>query len=205
MKLLAATGNKHKLEEFRRILSPLGINVISLNDIGLDANVEETGKTFLENAEIKAMALYKLTGIPTFADDSGLCIDALGGRPGVYSARYGGESLPHGEKIGLILKEMESIPDERRGARFTAAIFCVLGDDSAIACEGNCEGRIGYEPRGGGGFGYDPIFMVGERSFAELSGKEKDEISHRGRALREFCEKLGGSRQGLILNTNKNL
>ena len=191
MKLVAATSNKHKLGEFRRILQPLGIEVISAQEaVGYSLEVEETGSTFMENSAQKAEAIYKATGLPTFADDSGLCIDALGGAPGIYSARYGGENTPHSEKIKLILKELDDVADEKRTARFVAAIYCVLNDEHAISCEGSVEGKIGYEPKGKDGFGYDPIFMVGERSFAEHSDAEKDAISHRGIALREFCAKL---------------
>ena len=191
MKLVAATSNKHKLGEFRRILQPLGIEVISaLEAVGHSLEIEETGSTFMENSAQKAEAIYKATGLPTFADDSGLCIDAMGGAPGIYSARYGGENTPHSEKIKLILKELDGVADEKRTARFVAAIYCVLNDEHAISCEGSVEGKIGYEPKGKDGFGYDPIFMVGERSFAEHSDAEKDAISHRGIALREFCAKL---------------
>ena len=191
MKLVAATSNKHKLGEFRRILQPLGIAVISaLEAVGHSLEIEETGSTFMENSAQKAEAIYKATGLPTFADDSGLCIDALGGAPGIYSARYGGENTPHSEKIKLVLKELNDVADEKRTARFVAAIYCVLNDEHAISCEGSVEGKIGYEPKGKDGFGYDPIFMVGERSFAEHSDAEKDAISHRGIALRKFCAKL---------------
>ncbi|MDR2932620.1 MAG: RdgB/HAM1 family non-canonical purine NTP pyrophosphatase [Oscillospiraceae bacterium] len=190
MKLLAATGNKLKLAEFRRILTPLGVEVLSLADVGQKLDVEETGATFMENAEIKARALRVKTGLPTVADDSGLCIDALNGRPGVYSARYGGADTPHSRKIEMILDEMRDIPDEKRTARFVAAICCVWDDDTVISCEGAVEGRIGHGPTGANGFGYDPVFMVGNRSFAQFADREKDAVSHRGRALRTFYEKL---------------
>jgi XTP/dITP diphosphohydrolase len=186
MRLLIATGNPHKLEEFRRILAPLGIEAVSPAEL---LSVDETGETFEENAELKARAFYKATGIPSVADDSGLCVDALGGGPGVHSARYMGD-VPHTEKIKGILRAMIGVPDEQRTARFVAAICCVIDDDTVLTCREECEGRIGYAPKGDGGFGYDPIFMVGERSFAELSDGEKDEISHRGRALRSFAEML---------------
>jgi XTP/dITP diphosphohydrolase len=189
MKLLIATGNPHKLEEFRRILAPLGIEAISAAEVGDIPDVEETGDTFEANAELKARAFYAATGLPSVADDSGLCIDALGGRPGVLSARYMGD-VSHAEKIKGILREMISVPDEKRTARFVAAICCVLDDDTVLTCRGECEGRIGYAPKGHDGFGYDPIFMAGDKSFAELSDKEKDSLSHRGKALRLFAEML---------------
>lgn len=192
MELIAATSNPGKLREFRRILGPLGVRVLSAADAGASPDVEETGETFAENAAIKARAIYERTGLPSLADDSGLCVDALGGRPGVRSARYGGGDTPHSEKMKLLLEELRGVPDEKRTARFACAVCCVLDDNTAIAAEGFCEGKIGYAPVGGGGFGYDPVFMVGERSFAELPAEEKDAVSHRGVALRSFAEKLQG-------------
>jgi XTP/dITP diphosphohydrolase len=191
MKLLIATGNSHKLEEFRRILAPLGIEAVSPADVNASVDVDETGETFEANAELKARAFYKATGLPSVADDSGLCVDAMDGRPGVLSARYMGD-VSHEEKIKGILREMIGIPDEERAAQFVAAICCVIDDDTTLAVRGECEGRIGYAPRGHDGFGYDPIFYVGERSFAELSDGEKDAQSHRGKALRAFAEMLKG-------------
>ena len=138
----------------------------------------------------KAQAVHRLTGKAAVADDSGLCVDALGGAPGVYSARYGGEDLPHSEKIKLLLKELIQVPDEKRTARFVAHICYIGADGTRIDAEECCEGVIGHAPRGEGGFGYDPIFMVGDKSFAELSGAEKDAVSHRGKALRAFAQKL---------------
>lgn len=125
------------------------------------------------------------------ADDSGLAVDALGGRPGVHSARYaGGHDVPYGVKINALLKELENVPEEKRTARFISAVCCVFPDGRVLEVEQSCEGRIGYEPRGRGGFGFDPIFYVGDKSFAELSGEEKDAVSHRGKALRLFGEKI---------------
>lgn len=190
MKLLVATGNRHKLQEFSRILSPLGIKTVSPADVGVELDVEETGTTFSENARIKAEALYKLTGLATVADDSGLCVDALDGRPGVYSARYMGDA-PHSEKIKGLLGELENVPDDKRTARFMCAICGVLGDSDIIEASGSCEGKIAYEPSGEGGFGYDPIFLCGDKSFAALSDAEKDAVSHRGKALEEFAAKVG--------------
>lgn len=190
MKLLAATGNPHKLEEFRRILEPLSIEIVTPTQAGANMDIEETGTTFLENAYIKAQSLFRQTGIPTLADDSGLCVDALDGRPGVYSSRYGGENTPHSEKIRLLLGEMKSVPQPERTARFVAAVCCVFGPQQALECEGICEGSIGFSPVGSDGFGYDPIFMVDTRSYAQLSPEEKDAISHRGVALRKMAALL---------------
>ena len=190
MKLLVATGNAHKLEEFARILGPIGIEVVSPAELGVSQEAEETGETFAENARIKAMELFRKSGVATVADDSGLCVDALGGRPGVYSARYLGESASQPQRNAALLSELESVKANNRTARFVCAICCVLDEDKLVECEGTCEGTIGYEPRGEGGFGYDPIFMMGEQSFAELSPGQKDAHSHRGRALRLLAELL---------------
>ena len=190
MKLLVATGNAHKLEEFARILGPIGIEVVSPAELGVSQEAEETGETFAENARIKAMELFRKSGVATVADDSGLCVDALGGRPGVYSARYLGESASQPQRNAALLSELESVKENNRTARFACAICCVLDGDELVECEGTCEGTIGYEPRGEGGFGYDPIFMMGEQSFAELSPGQKDAHSHRGRALHMLAELL---------------
>ena len=190
MKVIVATGNAGKMREFRRILEPLGFQVTSMKEEGIDVPIVEDGTTFAENARIKAMTVHQHTGEAVIADDSGICVDALGGRPGVYSARYGGEDLPHPEKIKLLLKELIQVPDEKRTARFVAHICYIGADGTRIDAEECCEGVIGHAPRGEGGFGYDPIFMVGDKSFAELSGAEKDAVSHRGKALRAFAQKL---------------
>lgn len=189
LKLLAATGNKNKLFEFERILSPLGIEVLPPDAAGVDAEVEETGETFAENARIKAAALHAMTGLPVIADDSGLCVDALGGRPGVHSKRYM-DSAPPKVQIAGLLKEMENIPGHERTARFVAAICCILDDNTAIEVEESCEGEIAYEPSGDGGFGYDPVFLMDGKSFGDASDEEKDRKSHRGKALRTLVEKL---------------
>lgn len=189
MKLIVATNNAHKLVEFGRILAPLGIEVHSQKEYCPDLDVEETGTTFAANARLKAEAVYKATGLMAVADDSGLCVDALDGAPGVYSARYAGENATDAQKIGKLLDEMKDVPEEKRTARFVSAICCI-GPDLLLECEGVCEGTIGYECRGEGGFGYDPIFYVDGRSYSEMSGEEKDAISHRGRALRLFYEEM---------------
>ena len=192
MKFIIATHNQKKLAELRRILSPLGIEALTADEAGIDfEDVEETGTTFEENAQIKALALYDGSGYGTIADDSGLCVDALDGAPGIYSARYSGEHGNDAENIVLLLKNMENVPDEQRTARFVCAICCVMPDGTQFTVRGECEGKIGYECLGDGGFGYDPIFMLPEgRSMAELSKDEKDAISHRGNALKKLVERL---------------
>lgn len=191
-----ATGNAGKLREFKRMLEPLGISVLAQSELCPGLSVEETGETFEENAFLKADAVHRLTGRAAIADDSGLCIDALGGAPGVYSARYAGEATPFPEKMRLLLKELESVPDEKRTARFTAHICYINETGERIDVEENCEGTIGHAPSGDGGFGFDPIFMVGDRSFSEISDDEKDQISHRGKALRTLREKLKAAKSG---------
>lgn len=191
MKILIATHNKHKLTEMARILSPMGYEVVTDTDLGIElTDVEETGSTFMENARIKAESGCRESGLICIADDSGLCVDALGGEPGVYSARYSGV---HGDDEGNIVKllqKLEGVPGENRTAYFACAICVSFPDGREITAEGKCEGRIGYEKRGGNGFGYDPVFMVGERSLAEMTADEKDAISHRGNALKVLEEKL---------------
>jgi XTP/dITP diphosphohydrolase len=188
---LVASHNLKKREELQRILSPMGISVFLDFEAGVILNeVEETGQTFEENAMLKARSGCADSMMPCIADDSGLCIDALGGRPGVYSARYMGEDTPYPEKIAGLLKELEGVPDELRTARFVCSIACVFPDGRRITAEGTVEGRIGYEMRGENGFGYDPIFYVNDRAFAEFSPAEKDAVSHRGNAIRKFAEEL---------------
>ena len=189
MKLIVATNNAHKLLEFGRILAPLGVEVHSQKEYCPDLDVEETGTTFAENARLKAEAVFKATGLTAVADDSGLCVDALNGAPGVYSARYAGENATDAQRIEKLLQEMANVPDEERSGRFISAICCI-GPELLIECEGVCEGVIGRECKGEGGFGYDPVFYVDGRSYSEMSGEEKDAVSHRGRALRLFYEEM---------------
>lgn len=190
MKLVLATNNEGKVREFARILEPLGIEVMTQKQAGVHVSPEENGTTFAENARIKAMAVYEATGLPTVADDSGLCIDAMNGEPGVYSARYYGEDTPYEEKNRRIIESLKGVEEEKRTARFVAHITCVLSKDEILDCEGVCEGTIGHKPAGDGGFGYDPIFYVGDKSFAELDGEAKDKVSHRGKALEKLYQKL---------------
>lgn len=189
MELIIATNNAHKLEEFGRILTPLGVVVHSQKEYCPDLDVEETGTTFAENARLKAEAVYKATGLTAVADDSGLCVDALNGAPGVYSARYAGENATDAQRIEKLLGELKDVPDQRRTARFISAICCI-GPNLLVECEGVCEGMIGRECRGEGGFGYDPVFYVEGRSYSQMTGEEKDAVSHRGRALRLFYEDM---------------
>ena len=186
MKLIIATHNQDKVKEFRRILAPLSVTVETTK---LD-EVEETGRTFEENARLKAAAACLATGLPAVADDSGLAVDALDGAPGVYSARYAGEGASSADRNQKLLRALRSVPAEKRGARFVCAICCVFPNGNVITAQGECEGTIAFQTLGEGGFGYDPLFLVGNRSFGELSGEEKDRISHRGKALQEFAEKL---------------
>lgn len=188
MTFLIATHNKKKLDEINRILSPLGVTAVFDDTV---PDVEETGLTFRENAYIKAENGCRFTGKPCIADDSGLCVDALGGAPGVFSARYaGGHDVPYDVKISTLIKELENVPYEKRTARFTCCVCCVFPDGRVLYSEQSCEGHIGYEPRGENGFGYDPIFYVGDVTTAQLSDIEKDKISHRGKALRQFASDL---------------
>lgn len=192
MKFLIATHNVKKRDELSRILKPLGIDAVIASDIGMEiTDAEETGTTFAENARIKAESGCRETGLPCIADDSGLCIDALDGRPGVYSARYaGGHDTPYSHKMKVLLDEMKDVPQEKRTARFISSVCCIFPDGRELTVEGTCEGWIGFAPEGDGGFGFDPVFFVGDRSFATFTPEEKDAVSHRGNSLRLLCEKL---------------
>lgn len=191
MDFLIATHNMKKREELHRILSPLGINVFLDYEKGIKlTDVEETGETFEENAFLKARSGCKESGMPCIADDSGLMVDALDGRPGVYSARYLGEETPYSEKMAHLIGELQGVEDEKRTARFVSCAAVVFPDGREFSVTGTCEGKIGYEPKGTNGFGFDPVFMVGDRSFAQFSAEEKDTISHRGNSLRALKEKL---------------
>lgn len=191
MDFLVATHNMKKREELTRILRPLGINVFLDFECGVILHeVTEDGDTFEANALKKAVSGCVDSMMPCIADDSGLCIDFLDGQPGVYSARFLGEETPYPEKMAKILDLMRDVPEEKRTARFVSAAACVFPDGRRFTVRGVCEGKIGYEPRGGNGFGYDPIFYVGDKAFAELTPEEKDAVSHRGNALRALKEEL---------------
>ncbi|MBQ5398343.1 MAG: RdgB/HAM1 family non-canonical purine NTP pyrophosphatase [Ruminococcus sp.] len=189
MKFIIATNNAHKLTELERILAPLGINAVSPKDEGISlGDVEETGKTFLENSFIKAQAACEKTGLPAIADDSGICVDALDGGPGIYSARFAGEEASDADRNDLILEKLKDC--ENRGAHYTAAITCVFPNGDKLQVEGKCFGEIAREPYGDGGFGYDPIFLYDGKSFGNFTPEEKDRVSHRGNALRMMQKKL---------------
>ena len=189
MEIIIATKNEGKLTEFRRMLEPLGFCVFSQVQAGILNQAEEDGLTFEENAKRKARYIFERTGKATIADDSGLCVDALKGAPGVYSARYAGENASDADRNRLLLRNMEHVPEQQRTAKFVCAIAVVLPKEE-FCVFGECRGMIGYSPKGNGGFGYDPLFLVGDRSFCVLSAEEKDRISHRGIALRALVEEL---------------
>lgn len=190
-KFVLATHNANKLREMSAILSQYGVQVVSPGELGITVDVEETGSTFAENALLKAKAICAAAGIPAIADDSGLCVDALNGGPGVYSARYGGEGLDDRGRYTLLLRNMRG--QTTRAAHFACAICCAFPNGDTLTAEGTCQGAIAFAPMGENGFGYDPVFLVPEKAktFAQLTAEEKAEISHRGRALAEFAEKLG--------------
>ncbi len=189
MKIVVATKNRGKLKEFKRILEPMGFTVVSQLDCGVDGQAEENGTTFEENARLKARYVFERTGEITIADDSGICVDALGGRPGVYSARYGGPGLTDADRVDKLLRELSETPEEKRTAHFACAISVVFPKEEWGIFE-ICEGRIAFQPAGSGGFGYDPIFLVKGKSFSEMNDSEKDAVSHRGKALRELARRF---------------
>lgn len=190
MKLVLASNNRHKLAEMRDILEGLGIQVMLQSEAGIRTSPEETGETFEENALIKARAASEASNLPAVADDSGLMVDALGGKPGVYSARYGGDGLSDRERWELLLRQTEG--EENRRCRFVSAIACVFPGGDTVTARGECEGELLRGPRGSGGFGYDPVFYIPElgRTMAELSPEEKNRVSHRARALTHFLHEL---------------
>lgn len=192
MKLIIASNNKGKIAEFSQMLSPLGYEVLSQKDAGISLDVDETGTTFEENAALKAEAVAKLAkDCAVLADDSGLEIDALGGEPGVYSARYGGEEYKTPEdRNNLVLKKLEGVPEQLRTARFVAVLCFVSADGKKISVRGECEGRIAFESVGDAGFGYDPIFVYGDRTFGQHSQILKNCVSHRARALAKLTDIL---------------
>jgi len=199
MKYVLATANPGKVTEMREILSGLGIDIITRNDLGIDIDIEETGSTFFENARIKAEAICAASGMPAIADDSGLCVDALNDEPGVYSSSYGGAELSADERCAYLLGKMENM--EQRHAKFVCVIVCVFPDGNMLFASGECCGTIVTEPKGSGGFGYDPVFLPDGKSktMAELSGSEKNLISHRGKALNEFSKLLKNYEAGMCI------
>lgn len=209
MIFLIATQNKHKKTEFSRILAPLGIEIKTAGELGLQyPDVEETGTTFEENALIKARAGCMLAGVPTLADDSGLCVDALDGAPGLYSARWSGDGETNGDDEAnndKLLRLLADVPDEQRTAHYVAAVAAVFPDGREFVTRGECYGRIAHERHGSGGFGYDPLFLVstagtvsneqaatGEftQTFGEVPPAVKDSQSHRSRGLQNMYDIL---------------
>ena len=192
-KVVLATRNRGKLGEFRRLLAPRGCEVIDLDGAGIRRDHEETGDTFEANARLKALAYSHDTPLPVLADDSGLEVAALGGRPGVHSARYAGAGADDEQRIRLLLEELRGAPAPR-AARFVCALALAQSGRLLLEVRGKCLGEIAFEPRGRRGFGYDPIFVFPElgRTFAELSAEEKDRVSHRARAVEALWAAAGG-------------
>ena len=204
MRICAATGNAGKLRELRRILEAQGHEVVSQKELGITIEPNETGTTFEANALIKAETICKASGLPTIADDSGLCVDALDGAPGVYSARYCGHHGDDEANNDKLLEKMKDVPAGQRDAKFVAAVCFILPEGRHLTCVGECPGRVAFERLAGDyGFGYDPLFIpdaygtpdgcrpnTENRSYAQLTPAEKDAISHRGRAMEKLAEKL---------------
>lgn len=203
MDFILATNNMKKLAEMQRILSPLGINVVTAKMLGIQLpEVVEDGDTFEANAKIKAESACKITGLPAIADDSGLCVDYLGGYPGIYSARFANIEI-HGDECvdneknaddednnNLLLEKLQGVAESDRTAYYVCAICCIFPDGKEISVRGECHGIIGFERDGNAGFGYDPLFIINGKSFGKYEGEEKDKISHRGKALRSLAQEL---------------
>lgn len=190
MKLVIASNNKGKIAEFNKLLSPLGYEAVSQREAGIDIEVSEDGETFEENAALKARAVYEIARCAVLADDSGLSVDALDGAPGVYSARYGGEGLDDKGRTELLLENMKNVPDEKRTAKFVCVIHFIKENGEEISVRGECKGKIGYKPEGENGFGYDPVFVYGDKTFAQVGSDVKNSVSHRAVALKKLMEKL---------------
>ncbi len=193
MKVVLASKNRHKLVEISKIMEKLDIQLVLQSDLGVDIDVEETGKTFEENSFLKAEAVMKATGLPALADDSGIAVDALNGEPGIYSARYGfDDSLDDWGRLLLLLKNTENVPDGQRQAQFVCVITLVTPDGQVIQARGEAHGELLREAAGQGGFGYDPIFYYPPygKTFAEVTAEEKNAVSHRAVALRLMYEKM---------------
>ena len=195
MKIVAATNNKHKVSELTALFENTDTQLVTLKEIGFTDEIIEDGSTFLENARIKAMAVHKATGLASIADDSGLCVDALGGEPGIYSARYAsedGENSDDAKNNEKLLSKLDKIPENERTARFISALCFIDKDGTEVFAIGKCEGIITREARGEGGFGYDPLFFFPAfgKTFGELSENEKNSVSHRANAVKLLKEKL---------------
>ena len=193
MRAVLASKNAHKLEEISKIVEQFDLQLVLQSELGIDVDVEETGTTFEENSMLKARAVMEKSGLPAIADDSGLMVDALDGAPGIYSARFGGDRCHSDrERYEYLLSLLENVPEEQRTARFVSVITLLYPDGTAVVARGECPGRILRGPRGENGFGYDPVFFVGEdgKTMAEMAPARKNEISHRARALQALAAKL---------------
>lgn len=191
MDFILATNNMKKLAEMQRILSPLGINVVTAKMLGITLeDVEEDGDTFEANARLKAYAACKETKMPSIADDSGLCVDYLNGAPGIFSARFAGDHGNDELNNDKLLQMLEGVPEEQRTAYYVCAVCCVFPDGREIVVRGECHGKIGFQRDGNQGFGYDPLFLVNGKAFGRYTAEEKDEISHRGIALKKLAAEL---------------
>lgn len=191
MDFILASNNRKKLAEMQRILAPLGINVVTAPMLGKTlTEVVEDGDTFEENARIKALSACREMNMPAIADDSGLCVDALDGAPGIYSARFSGEHGNDEANNDLLLEKLSGLPIEKRTAYYVCAICCVFPDGREVTVRGECHGHIGFERDGNEGFGYDPLFIINGRTFGRYTAEEKDKISHRGNALRKLTAEL---------------
>ncbi len=193
MKVVLASKNPHKLEEIGAITAPFGMELVLQSQLGVDIDVEENGSSFEENSEIKAEAAVRATGLPAIADDSGLMVDALGGEPGIFSARYGfDDTLDDRGRMRLLLKNMEQVPDGARQAKFVCVITFLTPNGEKLRARGEVHGEILRRPRGNGGFGYDPVFFYPPlgKTLAEMTAEEKNRVSHRACALQIFNEKL---------------
>ncbi len=190
MRIIAATGNVGKIKEIKKIFSDDSVEIISMGELGIDIDIEENGKTFEENSLIKARTIAKMTGEISLADDSGLCVDALGGAPGIYSARYAGEDATDEERIKKLLDELSD--EENRNAKFVSVIAVVFPDGKEMTAYGEVKGKIAHKTLGNGGFGYDPVFISDElgKTFGEASADEKNEISHRARAINKMYQMI---------------
>ena len=191
-RLLLASNNAHKVTEFRRLFEGLDLELVTPREVGLELDVAETGETFKENARLKARAFAAASGLASLADDSGIEVDALDGRPGVFSARYGGDGLDDEGRVRLLLRELDGVAGARRGCRYRVVLVLADPAGGEWVTEGRCEGRVSLAPSGSNGFGYDPVFYVPMfgKTIAELDPAQKDTISHRGEAARAMADVL---------------
>ncbi len=193
MRVVLASQNRHKLAEIQAILAKYDVELVLQSDLGVHVDVDETGTSFEENSELKAKAVVEATGMPAIADDSGLCVDVLGGAPGIYSARYGApDCVTDRDRLNYLLKNMRGVRSEERTARFVCVITLLYPDGCKLVARGSCEGMIAFEPGGADGFGYDPVFYVPSQgcTFAQMGAERKNEISHRANALRRLEQML---------------